>query len=56
MGPQELRNITVGNSENARSPTQPLPFLAFQPPAHQPHLAEALVSVGEETGVCLAES
>lgn len=33
-----------------------LPFLAFQPSAHQPQLAEALVSVGEERGISLAES
>lgn len=33
-----------------------LPILAFEPSAHQPQVAEALVSVGEEKEICLAES
>lgn len=45
MGPQELRDTTVGNSENV---THAESILDSQLPAHNPHLAEALVSVGEE--------
>jgi hypothetical protein len=53
LGPQELRDTTVGNSENV---THTESFLDLQPLAHNPHLAEVLVSVGEKRWNCPAES
>lgn len=44
-----LGDFIVGNSEDALSPTQLCP-LALQPSAHQPRLAEALVTVGKKEG------